>query len=120
MKKYLSKRKSAFRCAGIGIAKLFRECHARIHALAVVCVVVFGFIFKVSGLEWCILVLCMGGVLMAEAFNTALEKLSDKVCPEQNPLIGDAKDLAAGAVLIMAITSVIAGLIIFIPKFIGC
>lgn len=54
---------------------------------------------------------------MAEGFNTAIEKLADRVTREQDPLIGAAKDVAAGAVLLMAVASVVVGLIIFLPKF---
>lgn len=53
---------------------------------------------------------------MAEAFNTAVEALADKVSPGYDPLIGRAKDLAAGAVLIFVLAAVAVGLIIFIPK----
>lgn len=55
---------------------------------------------------------------MAEAFNTAIEKLADRVTCERDPLIGAAKDVAAGAVLLFAIASVAVGLIVFIPHFI--
>ena len=62
--------------------------------------------------------MCIGGVLMAEAFNTAIETLADRISPEYDDMIGRAKDIAAGAVLIMVFAAVIAGLIIFLPKFI--
>ena len=117
--KYLKKRKAAFKYAGIGIYKLFREeAHAKIHLLAAVCVIACGIIFHISATEWCLVSLCIGGVFMAEAFNTAVEKLADKVSREKDPLIATAKDVAAGAVLLMAATSVAVGLIIFLPKFI--
>lgn len=53
---------------------------------------------------------------MAEGFNTALEKLCDKVSPEYSPLIGTAKDVAAASVLLFVLASVTVGLIIFLPK----
>ena len=53
---------------------------------------------------------------MAEAFNTAIEKLCDKVSPERDPLIKTTKDVAAGAVLLFVLGAVAVGLIIFIPK----
>lgn len=114
------KRKNAFRYAFHGIALLFaKETHAKIHMLAAVCVTVLGFIFHISPSEWCAIVLCISGMFMAEAFNTALEKICDKVSPQINSLIGAAKDIAAGAVLMFAIGCIIVGLIIFIPKFIA-
>ena len=101
-----------------GIATLFlRTPNAHIHALAVAVVVTGGFLLHVSSIEWCVLVLCMGSVIAAEACNSAIESLADKVTPEKDPLIGKAKDLAAGAVLILAIMSVVIAAIIFIPKF---
>ena len=57
---------------------------------------------------------------MGEGFNTAVERVCDRVSPEKHPLIKAAKDIAAGAVLLFVIASVAVGLIIFIPKFIGC
>ena len=56
---------------------------------------------------------------MAEGFNTAVECLADKVSPEYDPLIGRAKDIAAGAVLLFVIAAVAVGLIVFIPKLIA-
>lgn len=115
--KYLKKRKAAFKYAGIGIYKLFREeAHAKIHLLAAVCVIAAGIIVRINATEWCLVSLCIGGVFMAEAFNTAVEKLADKVTREKDPLIATAKDVAAGAVLLMVMAAVAVGLIIFIPK----
>lgn len=115
---YWTKRKYAFRYAFIGIGRLFRcEVHAKIHLLATLCVIVFGFIFKIKPWEWTAVFLCIGGVLMAEAFNSALEKLADRVSKEKDPLIAAAKDLAAGAVLLFVLAAVAVGLIIFLPKF---
>lgn len=114
---YWKKRKDAFRYAGQGIVSLFRgEAHAKIHTLAAVLVVAAGFIFGLSGIEWCLIIICIGGVFMGEGFNTAIEKVCDKVSPEIHPLIKVAKDVAAGAVLLFVLASVAVGLIIFIPK----
>ena len=118
MIEYLKKRRAAFRFAGKGIRRLFREeSHAKIHLLAAFCVIAAGFIWRVSPVEWCVLLSCIGGVFMAEGFNTAVEKLADRITTERDPLIGAAKDIAAGAVLLFVIASVAIGLIIFIPKF---
>ena len=117
MKSYFNKRKKAFRYAGIGFWRMLRgEAHAKIHLIAAVAVIAAGIIFEISATEWCLVSLCIGGVFMAEAFNTAIEKLADKVSQEYDPLIGSAKDVAAGGVLIMAIAAMAVGLIIFIPK----
>ena len=67
-------------------------------------------------MEWAILAVCVGMVLAAECLNTALERLSDRVAPERHPLVGQAKDAAAAAVLVAAMVSVAAGLLILGPK----
>lgn len=71
---------------------------------------------KISITEWCFVTLCITLVIMAEAFNTAIENLTDLVSPDFHPLAGKTKDLAAGAVLIFSIGAVIVGLLIFLPK----
>lgn len=115
---WLGKRFKSFGFAFKGIWYLFRFTpNALIHLLAVAVVVVAGILFGVSPLEWCALILCMGSVIAAEAVNSALESLADKVSPEKDPLIGRAKDLGAGAVLILALMSVAVACFIFIPKF---
>lgn len=114
---YIHKRKEAFRCAFRGVWMLFRdEAHAKIHAAATVLVIAAGFLFHIARWEWCAVLICIGTVIMAEAVNTAIERVCDKVCTERNPLIGQAKDIAAGAVLVLAIISVVIAAIIFIPK----
>lgn len=113
------KRAKSFQFAFAGIKMLLRNEHnAWIHSVTALLVLVFGFIFQLSPLEWVAVFLCIGIVLMAEAFNTSIEALADRVNPEQDPMIKKAKDVAAGAVLIAALMSVAVGLIIFIPKFI--
>lgn len=117
MKKYFEKRIAAFKYAFSGIGWLFRnEAHALIHLCAAVGVIVAGFLFKISSLEWCVVCICIGMVFAAEAFNTAIEKLADKITVENDPLIKTAKDVAAGAVLFCAIASLIIAAVIFIPK----
>ena len=114
---YLQKRRRAFRCAGNGCWRLVRqEAHARIHLIAAVAVIVVGAIVGLSATEWCLVALCIGMVFMAEAFNTAIEKLADRVSKDYDPLIGAAKDVAAGAVLFISLAAAAVGLIIFIPK----
>jgi diacylglycerol kinase (ATP) len=69
-----------------------------------------------SALEWCAVVLAIGAVWTAEAFNTALEALVDLASPENHPLAARAKDVAAGAVLCASISAVVVGAIVFLPK----
>lgn len=77
----------------------------------------FGFVFDISQTEWLFVVLSIGFVLAAEAFNTALEFDIDLTSPEYHQFAKYTKDVAAGAVLIASITASIIGLIIFLPKF---
>lgn len=113
----LAARLRSFSCAFKGLLEMSRgQFNFRIHFVAVIVVVCCGFIFKVSFSEWTILILCMGFVLAAEAMNTAIEYLVDLVTPDYHELAGKIKDLAAAAVLIAAMASALAGLIIFVPK----
>lgn len=113
----LKSRGRSFKYAGRGVRKLFTQPNACIHASVMVIVIIAGWWYDISGMEWCIVVLCIAGVLMAESFNSAVETVADAVTEEYNPLIGRAKDLAAGAVLLFVIGAVISGLIIFLPHF---
>ena len=113
----IRKRMKSFGYAFRGIRTLLHDEHnSRIHVFAMVCVVVGGFLLGISLIEWCVVALCCGGVLMAEAMNSAIEAIADLVSPEYHPLIKKAKDVGAAGVLMMAIAAATAGLIIFIPK----
>ncbi|WP_247237285.1 diacylglycerol kinase family protein [Telluribacter sp. SYSU D00476] len=110
----------SFRYAGEGIVSLFRfENNARIHLLAAVAVILLGFFFEISIAEWGLIITHIGLVWMAEAFNTAFEKLADLVSPEYHPTIKAVKDLAAGGVLMVALSAVIVGGLVFIPKLLA-
>ena len=106
----------SFRHALCGLRILVKtQRNARVHAVATVMVVAAGCWCGVSRIEWCALVLVCAGVWTAEALNTALEFLADAVTKEKHPLIGHAKDVAAGAVLVMAITAMVVGCVVFMP-----
>lgn len=115
----LRKRAKSFVYAFNGIATLLRDEHnSRIHVAAMAAVVIMGFLLGLTATEWCVVALCCGGVLMAEAMNSAVEAVADLVSPEYHPLIKKAKDVGAAGVLMMAIAAATAGLIIFLPKLI--
>lgn len=117
---FLHRRVLAFRYAWSGIMRFMRsEAHAKIHLLAAIMVVTAGFALDIAAWEWCAVILCIAGVFMGEAFNTAIERLADKVSKEHDELIGMAKDVAAGAVLLFVVGAVIVGLIVFVPKIIN-
>ena len=110
------KRINSFIFAFQGLRTLLStQANARIHLGATICVIVLGFVFHVSRAEWAILALAIGLVWTAEALNTAVEFLADRVAPEQHELIRKAKDTAAAGVLAGAISAAAAGLLIFLP-----
>lgn len=98
---------------------LATQRNARIHAAATLAVCGIGLALGISRGEWCWLTVAMMAVWAAEATNTALERLCDAAVPVPDPLVRDAKDLAAGAVLVSAIGSVVIGLLVFGPRVLG-
>ena len=113
----LRKRLKSFRFAFNGIRLLVTHEHnAWIHCFIAVCVIVTGCLVGLSATEWIVITMAIGMVLAAEAFNSSIEALADLVSPGYNEAIKRTKDLAAGAVLILAIASAVIGLVIFIPK----
>jgi diacylglycerol kinase len=113
-------RMKSFADAGKGITTALKtELHLRVHAVTAVLVVLAGWLLHISSTEWMFVLICMGGVITAELFNTAIEKLVDLVSPDYNRQAGFIKDVAAGAVLVSAIIAALVGLFIFIPKLIA-
>jgi len=114
------KRLESFRYAFNGLRLLFQQEHnSWIHGLVGICVILAGFLLKISSMEWIVIVVVIGLVLAAEAINSSIEVLADHVCSDYSDNIKQVKDLAAGAVLLTAIAAAIVGLIIFIPKLIA-
>lgn len=75
-----------------------------------------GLFFQIRSWEWVVLILCIGLVLAAELFNTAIEYAVDLIAGEEYfHLAKVAKDAAAGAVLITSIVAALVGCIIFVP-----
>ena len=83
-----------------------KEQNLSFHLIVTAVVVIAGFVLGITRMEW---------MIAAELFNTAIEKLVDLVSPQQHPVAGQVKDIAAGAVLVCAATAAIIGLIVFIP-----
>jgi diacylglycerol kinase (ATP) len=93
-----------------------REHNAWIHLGVSGVVIALGFIYSISSIEWMFLVVSIGLVFIAEAFNTALEVDMNLTSPGFHPFARDVKDIAAGGVLVAAIVAFIVGCIIFLPK----
>lgn len=103
---------------GLGLV-LMAEPNARIHAAATLAVCAAAFYFGVSANDWRWLALAIAGVWAAEAINTALELLADAISTDTHPLIGKAKDAAAGAVLVAAVAATVIGAMVFWPYLRG-
>ncbi len=89
--------------------------NAWIHACATLIVTAMGLWLGLKPLEWAVIILVIGLVWMAEFVNTALEAVVDLASPDLHPLAKVGKDVAAAAVLVGAITSVLVGLLILGP-----
>ena len=110
----------SFRFAIAGILRMMRCQHnAWIHALATLLVVLGGLFFRLSRFEWCWIVLAISSVWTAEALNTAFEFLADAASPNFHPVVRDAKDVAAGAVLTTAVGAIVVGTMVFAPHLIA-
>ncbi|MBI5219370.1 MAG: diacylglycerol kinase family protein [Bacteroidia bacterium] len=113
----VKKRLRSFGPAFRGFGILFKNEHnSRIHVSVALMVVVLGFLMEVSPVEWCLLIFAIGMVFITELINSAIENQIDMVVKDFNQKAGNAKDMAAAAVLMAAIASAVIGLIIFVPK----
>lgn len=116
----LDRRAASFGFAFSGLGHMLRTQHnAWIHLVFTVAVIGVGVLLQLSRLDWSALVLAMGLVWAAEALNTALESLADAVSPQEHPLVGRAKDAAAGAVLVCAIAAAAVGFLVLGPPLLG-
>jgi diacylglycerol kinase len=110
----------SFAAAMDGVGQVLRtERNMKIHLLAATLAVLAGWFCKISRVEWGILVLTIFLVLVTETINTAIEKSIDLITPAYHPLAGLAKNMAAGAVLLAAVSAVIIAFIIFAPRLGG-
>ncbi len=111
---------NSFKYAFEGVFSSFKtERNMKIHVFIMIMVIIAGILFKINKYEWIICVICFALVISGEIFNTAIETVVDMIMPYKNDKAKLAKDISAGGVLILAISSTIVGLIIFIPKVTG-
>jgi len=107
----------SFKYAIEGILKTIKdERNIKIHILAVIIVIIMGILYDISKIEWIICIILFGLVISSEIINTSIERTVDLITKEENKLAKQAKDAAAGAVLVNAIISMIIAGIIWIPK----
>jgi diacylglycerol kinase (ATP) len=119
MRVFVVGRFKSMRCAGAGVVTTVRsQRNAWLHLVATVAAITLGCALRLSTSEWCWIVTAIGAVWVAELMNTAIEILCDVVSPEFNAGIGRAKDAAAGAVLMAAITAALIGVCVFGPHLV--
>jgi diacylglycerol kinase len=110
----LKKLFKSFGYANKGMIIAFREQqNLRIHGIAVILVTTCGILLGMSAVEWSIIFLTYGLVIVAEMFNTVIENVIDLVSPNYNALAGKIKDIAAGAVLVAAIIATAVAVSLF-------
>ena len=120
LRKKRKKLRNSFKYAFEGIEEAWKtEQNLKIHFVIMALVIIAGFIFKISVMEWIVCLLLFAIVISLELINTAIETTVDIAMPDINEKAKYAKDIAAGAVLFSAMISVIIGLIIFLPKIFG-
>ena len=112
---WIRRRLRSFVHAARGVFHLRTEPNARIHLVAAFFALTAGVTVRLSGVEWALIVFAIALVLAAEALNTALEYLANATMPNRHPLVGTAKDLGAGAVLIAAVAAAIIGVLVLGP-----
>ncbi|MDO4765400.1 MAG: diacylglycerol kinase family protein [Eubacteriales bacterium] len=111
--------KESFRYAISGIYFAFREeRNFKVHSILAILAIFLATILQCNLTEWIIIILCIGIVMSAEIFNTAIENTMDWLDPQYNKYVKKVKDLAAGGVLVVSIAVAIVGLLIFVPKVI--
>ena len=100
-----------------GAFKLVSTEHSIMVQFSIMLIMIFaGFYFHISRIEWMLQVLAFGLVLGIEGVNTAVEKIADFIHPEFHDRIGFIKDIAAGAVLFAAGSTLTVGALIYVPK----
>lgn len=106
----------SFQHAFDGIKAAAKGRNFRIQSAVALVAIVLGIALHISAFEWLVVVFCIGAVLGGECINTAIEDMVDLSVKTFKPQAKRAKDVAAGAVLVLSIASLVAGLIIFVPK----
>lgn len=116
----MKKIRNSFKYAIEGIWTSFKtERNMKIHMFIMILVIIAGIILKINKSEWIICIILFAIVIGSELFNTSIETIVDMVMPEKNEKAKIAKDVSAGAVLVVAIGATIVGLVIFVPRILN-
>ena len=98
------------------------KCYAKegksiiIYLICSILEIILGFVFRINGLEWILIICILGFILSIELVNTAIEAACDAITKEYNPLIKIAKDCGSAATFVVFIVAIILNIIIFAPK----
>lgn len=114
-KKYTPRESFHFAFDGFRYA-LQTQKNLRIQLIVGIVVITVSTFLPMEAIEWVVLIILISLVIVAEILNTAVEKTIDLIVKEYDPQAKTIKDLSAAAVFFIAITSVIVGLIIYLPK----
>jgi diacylglycerol kinase len=95
-----------------------RDRNGKIQIVFGAIAIILGFTVSLTSFQWILVLFCIGLVISLEMINSAIERYCDLVTTDFHPGIKTIKDVAAGAVLMASITSLIIGLIIFIPALV--
>lgn len=108
-------RLKSFNYALQGLSYLIhKEPNMLIHFAMATVVIASGFIKQLSGLQWVAIIFAIALVIVAEIFNTCIEKLCDVYCGNKyESTVKIIKDISAAAVLIAALASILTGIIVF-------
>jgi diacylglycerol kinase len=111
---------AGFRYAFSGLRYALRtQRNARVHVCIAILAILMGIILHISAVEFAMIFIAITGVFIAEMFNTVFELCIDLASPDYHPLAKIAKDVAAGAVLLSAMLSVVIGLFVFVPHLLN-
>ena len=115
---FLKNRVLACKYAIVGAIELIKnEPSIQLQTFISIGVTVAGFVFDISATQWMLQCFAIGLVITAEGLNTAIEEMANFIHPAKDPKIGHIKDIEAGAVFFAAITAIVIGCLIYIPKF---
>jgi undecaprenol kinase/diacylglycerol kinase (ATP) len=103
-----------------GMRRFFtQERNGQIQTVFGLVAIALGFILSITAFQWLLVLFCIGLVISLEMINTAIEKFCDMATTDFHPAVKIIKDVAAGAVLVASINSLLIGLIIFIPALVN-
>jgi diacylglycerol kinase (ATP) len=115
---FFSGRLKSVSFAARGAVKLITTEHSiMVQFFIAIIMTIAGFCLNITANEWLFQILSIGLVMSIEGLNTAVEKIADFIHPDYHERIGFIKDISAGAVFFAAVTAIVIGLIIYVPKF---